>query len=71
VITAQCRNAAQLWIRLQVLGDVLNKVLDRRDIILFLVKRGLVALVENGEFFALSRADSRDHVGVLPIPIKC
>ena len=31
-----------------MLGDVSDDVLDRRDIILFVVTRGVVALVDNG-----------------------
>jgi hypothetical protein len=41
-------NLSQLWIRAQLLGDVLDEVFDRRDIILFLVTRGVITLVENG-----------------------
>ena len=33
---------------LQLLGDILDEVFDRRDIILFLVTRGVITLVENG-----------------------
>ncbi len=38
----------QLWVGLQVLSDVSEDVLDRPDIVLSVVKRGVLALVENG-----------------------
>ncbi|MFZ1149595.1 MAG: hypothetical protein WAR76_07665 [Xanthobacteraceae bacterium] len=47
-VTAVPRGGAVLWFRAQLLGNVSDDVLDRRDIILFVVTRGVVALVENG-----------------------
>jgi hypothetical protein len=39
---------SNLWLGLQVLGDVSDDVLDWRDIVLLVVTRRVVVLVENG-----------------------